>query len=85
MRVCHRFGLKRVAKRLTEPAEVARRTSSNFSFSYLAVLWAVVHEYVKNTPKRHIVATFAKSHRLLPRRIDATPLTELPPRLTFGG
>ena len=68
MRLCHRFGLKRVAKLL-----MLRDERHRSFFLFLAVLRAVVQWYVKNRWKRHIVA---KNCRLLPCHYDAKPTTQ---------
>lgn len=60
MRLCHRFGLKRVAKLLRLRDERHRSF-----FLFLAVLRAVVHGYVKNRVKRHIVAKIAVCYRVI--------------------
>lgn len=67
MRLCHRFGLKRVAKLL-----MLRDERHRSFFLFLAVLPAVVQGYVKN-----IETTYCgKSCRLLPRHYDAKPTTQ---------
>lgn len=64
MRLCHRFGLKRVAKLL-----MLRDERHRSFFLFLAVLRAVVQGYVKN-----IETTYCgKSCRLLSRQVDAKP------------
>lgn len=60
MRLCHRFGLKRVAKLL-----MLRDERHRSFFLFLAVLWAVVQGYVKNRLKRHIVAKIAVCYRVI--------------------
>lgn len=66
MRLCHRFGLKRVAKLL-----MFRDERHRSFFLFLAVLRAVVQGYVKN-----IETTYCgKNCRLLPRQVDAKPTT----------
>lgn len=69
MRLCHRFGLKRVTKLL-----MLRDERHRSFFLFLAVLRAVVQWYVKNRWKRH---TVANDCRLLPRRDDAKLITQL--------
>ena len=67
MRLCHRFGLKRVAKLL-----MLRDERHRSFFLFLAVLRAVVQRYVKN-----IETTYCgKNCRLLPRHYDAKPTTQ---------
>ena len=67
MRLCHRFGLKRVAKLL-----MFRDERHRSFFLFLAVLRAVVQGYVKN-----IETTYCgKNCRLLPRQVDAKPTTQ---------
>ena len=67
MRLCHRFGLKRVAKLL-----MLRDERHRSFFLFLAVLWAVVQGYVKN-----IETTYCgKNCRLLPRQVDAKLTTQ---------
>ena len=64
MRLCHRFGLKRVAKLL-----MLRDERHRSFFLFLAVLRAVVQGYVKN-----IETTYCgKNCRLLLRQVDAKP------------
>lgn len=60
MRLCHRFGLKRVAKLL-----MLRDERHRSFFLFLAVLRAVVQGYVKNKLKRHIVAKIAVCYRVI--------------------
>ena len=68
MRLCHRFGLKRVAKLL-----MLRDERHRSFFLFLAVLRAVVQGYVKN-----IETTYCgKNCRLLPRHNDAKLITQL--------
>jgi len=67
MCLCHRFGLKRVAKLL-----MLRDERHRSFFLFLAVLRAVVQGYVKN-----IETTYCgKNCRLLPRHNDAKPTTQ---------
>lgn len=67
MRLCHRFGLKRVAKLL-----MLRDERHRSFFLFLAVLRAVVQWYVKS-----IETTYCgKNCRLLPRHNDAKPTTQ---------
>ena len=67
MRLCYRFGLKRVAKLL-----MFRDERHRSFFLFLAVLRAVVQGYVKN-----IETTYCgKNCRLLPRQVDAKPTTQ---------
>lgn len=60
MRLCHRFGLKRVAKLL-----MLRDERHRSFFLFLAILRAVVQGYVKNKLKRHIVAKIAVCYRVI--------------------